>query len=130
MKTTDCINSGVLKEFEQALLKATPAEIEALLDEVNDRERIEAAVKRMQRGLAKFTQKKLPDDRPTEFSQAAFAAMQNSPAQRSRIRLALAIALDPVLGKDIGHTPQSVVALRDDEVLSLYETLRRDRSVP
>lgn len=130
MKTTDCVNSGALKEFEQALLKATPAEIEALLGEMDDEERIEAAVKRMQRGLANLTRTKSPDARPTGFAQAAFATVQNSPAQRSRVRLALAIALDQALGEKVGHTLQSVVALADDEVLALYETLRTDRKVP
>lgn len=84
----------------------------------------------MQRGLVNFIQGKSADQHGLELPLAAFAEVQNSPVQRCRIRLALAIALDQSLGEKIGHTMQSVVTLPDDAVISLYETLRRDRRVP
>lgn len=50
MNTTERMYSDVLKEFEQALLKATPAEIEALLIGMDDKERIEAGLEKCSAG--------------------------------------------------------------------------------
>lgn len=126
---TSMAKSNVLKEFEQALLKATPSELEVLLGQLEDKDQIEDAVNRMQSGLKRLLLPKVAEREGT-YALAAFASAKNSVAQNARIRLALAIALNPKLGDEIGFTIQTAMELSDTDALSLYESLSVDRRSP